>query len=475
MQKQALDFSADPGTVLRHLAGGAAVGGGTMALLNLVRLVREMNEERKSRLEPTETDKNTIVLTLPRKLAEHIATNLNNPPGKSDNVMVKRVTMITSGKRKLNGKGHTPNSEKDGTFAKCSAVGWPTLTLSTLALGGGALAGGALVNKIFEMRKERMLKDELEAAKQEYLDKLQINAAGGFKQSEWLNQFQVPGHEKTAAGPETYSYLDLPLSALAVMLLAGTGGSAYITKRILDEKSRQLEPSRKHIPKVQRIVFKSAPKTTEEEIEESKKAEADESLTQTDMACIFASLGVMMDKLSSESRILNTPYVKAAMVEAKTNPRGLFNKATAIDELRSYLEQNPNLRNMIVRATMEQHPIARHFAWASKLPVVGGLMDKKFWNQFNQQFSPVAKTAALGDIASSVIGNTIASTTTADDLARAIVAAQRADKMQGEDSEDAPNREIDIAASDPEAEAFVAANQEKIQAILAKLMAAKKI
>jgi hypothetical protein len=370
MDKRALEI--DPNVVKRFALGGAITGGSAAALVNLIRMIRQLNEERKAAREPDETSEHTIHLTLPRKMAE--VKNDPKDPSKVRKVEVTRVTVAR-------GPGKQFRRACDGTFGMKTAAGWPTLTTAALAAMGSAAAGAAVVNRIYERRREKQLEAELDAAKQEYLDMLQ---GGQGKMAEALDQLfgSVLFEKEGQVGGRTFGTLSYPLAFMALLSVMGTGGTAYLTKKILDEKLRQAKEKGLDTPRVRRIVFRSAPPMLgegDEEEEEAKVAEADEE-------AIRASLGVMLDKVGHQTLVLDTPYVKEAMERAGTTIIGLFKMGQDIDELRAYLEGNPELRKMIQRATMEKHPILRHFKWSLKLPFIGPRADKKLMSRFDELF-----------------------------------------------------------------------------------------
>ena len=208
----------DMPTIGRHLLGGAATGGGAAALLSLIhyiRLQKKLSDEQRKIQNPTDTDENTIVLTLPPKRA-------------------------TDEKR----------ANDPATFA-----------LSYLAAIGGGAGMYQLVRKLYHAKLMKEIKAKEDAARTELLDQLTAP--------------KVAEATKEAAG--TFSYVDAPLGMALLLALLGTGATGYVTKQIMDEKFRQVDRDKYEPPKVTRVLFRSAqPKP--EELDESEKAASDDDM-----------------------------------------------------------------------------------------------------------------------------------------------------------------------------------------------------
>jgi len=479
MDKKALEV--DPTIVARYGLGGLLAGGSTMAVLNLVRMLREMHAKQRELAAEPETSEDQIVLTLPRR--KMAAEKKEGPPTKIRRVEHTRITVA---------RGPKKNSQfrraYDGTFGcKTAATGWPTLTTAALAALGGSALGAHVVNKIYQTRRQKQLQAELEAAQQEYMDMLQTP-----KTAECLDALFALPMEKE--GDRTFGPFNYLLASAALMSILGAGGTAYITKRILDEKFREAQRRGLDIPKVRRIVFRSQPATDEEGEEKTGTAE--------DIECIKAALGVMMDRVGGETKILTDPQVKEAMEKAGTSVPRLFKLAADVDLLIEYLRQNPRLRQLIQRTTMAQHPLLRHFRWATSIPGVSNLVDHilykqmqkhltpgapvPFWKAVKQTIQPHASAATeyikrlkpfgkqavvlgmLPEVVSSVIGSTIANR-----------AAQPKAKSPEEEPTPAQTRKtvskIKLTATDPEAQAYLEKNKAKVMAILRQMAAEGKI
>ena len=472
-------FEIEPSTVGRFALGGAVTGASTAAILNLLRLVNDLRNTKEEAKAPSATDANTIVLTLPRrKTAEDCASN-SNAPTKVKKVNKPKVSLTTGPKNQLR--------YNTGEFgAKTAGTGWPTLTVASLAALGSGAAGAALVNKIYEKRREQELENELTAVQQEYMDSLQSGKAA----ESIAAIFDVPlGKE---AGDSGFSLFNTPLAAAALLTVLGTGGTAYVTKRILDEKLRDAQSKGLDLPKVKRIIFNTAGA-------ETPTKEGETECTEEDIDCIKAAFGVMLDRVSPSTTILEVPYVKEAMVKANTSVPKLFKLAGDMDNLMAYMQQSPDLRNLIQRASLEKHPILKHFKWGLKIPGIRGMADKKLYAGLTEALGPkqpVAPPAPAvagnlrtpldddpmfdlkrafvtpGSVMSSLIGSRMADAGNQEALTEAIIRANEAAKAKTTATPETVTEDIALEAGDPEAEAYLAENKDRILELL-KQMASK--
>ena len=451
MQKQSVDWP----TVGRFGMGGLVTGAGTAALLNLVRYIRDMQKDRKDREIPADTSEDTIVVDLPHKAAA-----------------VKPKLTTTNTKTLIGPKTSSQHRRMDGTVGPSTigtklAAGWPTLTLSAIAgLGGGTL-GAMLVNKIYQDKRHKQLEDELKATQEQYMSNLPMKQADG----------------------NVFGYVNYPLAAMAILGLVGTGGAAYITKRVLDEKLRAASEEGLEIPKVKRIVFRTKP----EERAPEKIASAD------DIECVKAALGVMLDRLDSTSKVLNMGYVKLAMDKANTCALTLLKEASDVDTLMEHLQNTPDLRRMIVRASMENHPMLRHFKWAYDVPGLQGMADKKLYQHFGDAFKPQMQNTArmiggseghvnmaeakqadfTGSALAGMVGSAISGQNARHELVDALAEAEKKIEMDRQHKKRLPPDEmasgVQLEAQDPEAQAYLAANKQKVVRVLKNLAASGKL
>jgi hypothetical protein len=485
MNKQAL-LNIDPRTVGRYAAGGAATGASAAAILDLLHTARSLNEERKKKRE-LETDENTIVLTLPHKSAEVSGTAKEPTKIRIHAGSQVKERLLRAGKT----QSRTPHN---GTYSqKIAATGWPTLTASSLAAIGGAGAGAAIVDKIYQVRREKQLKAELDAAKQEYMSAL----SGGKTAASIENLFGVDSDEKQA--DSQFGMLSYPIAATALLTILGAGGAGYLTKKILDEKLRDTEEKSIDVPKVKRIVFRTAP-----EADQSKHASVEE------VEAVKAAFVIMLDAVGQTDRYLGQPAVKRAMADAKTSYETLTKMAlNDVDDTRAFLEAHPNLTSQLAQhatqgkgwlaRTVAKTPIGRHMVINRATDMVRGLATKQAQTAGsggcsgavggNQGPSPrtqinkkkrsmqrpiwMKASQALEMAGSGVVSNLIRKTEqpTADDIASAIQAKQdETAKQKHLESVRVPGT-VQLQAGDPEAAKYLTHNQQKIVSVVKRLAA----
>jgi hypothetical protein len=517
-KESGLPLNIKPDTVLRYGLGGALTGGAVASALNLVHMLREMSRKRQAENAPSETDESTIVLTLPQKTAavgrrrpqQHKAKgttpyvsdyitdgnvgdyNASDPP-KSEGMVdseagVKNDSDFPTTLKTVEGPNESLTRSKqrrqvrryNGEYG-IKTANWPTLTASLLAGGAGGLLGYRLVDKVFEIKRLKEKEKELSNARQEYLDML----AGSPKAAEVDAVFCPPMAKEAFGGRNrTFSLVDMPLGIAALAFLLGGGGSAYITKRILDKMDADRRPKEKK-PSVKKIVFRSSPAPTEEGGVDSMKA------AQAADEVFDAALGVYLDIASGQPAVLGDEKVAQAMQEAGVSAADMVpKKSTDFDRLLMTLEANPKLRQLMQGAMMENHPIAKYFKWAFKLPILRGMADRKLYSTMESTFRPgTPKTAedkkwaslvkeagilgpSLADVAASFYGSTLAERVKNEEPVEGVAPAE-------EEDPEARARtilgDLQISADDPAAAQFVLRNKKKIAAILQRLAEEGKI
>lgn len=520
-----LPFNIQPEIVARYGLGGLLTGGALASALNLVHMLRELSRQRAEKV-PTETDESTLVLTLPpgRKAAaakpapyapakgKYITDgnvgdyDAHEPPPstgpvnpelgivnkKSLPITVKRRAVLTN--KTMKGK-RRQGPRESGQFGVKTA-NWPTLTAALLAMGAGGGLGYSLIDKLYEIRRLKAGEKELDTARQEYLDLLAKDKEAGFNEL-----FTIPQEKLALFGDKkrTFGMIDLPLGLAALAFILGTGGSAYLTKRILDQLGAK-KPPKGVQPAVKRIVFRSTPgeegTNLSEEIgpeEEPKVAESIEELEKAQEAdeVFDAALGTYLDIMSGAPAVTGTDAVKAKLAEIGETPASLIKTAaTDFDSLIATLQANPKLRQLMQGAMMESHPIIKHFKWATKLPVLQQIADAMMYKKINQIFKPATpaapKTAEelgfqqlckqagilaprLADIAASFYGSTLASQVGDEDESKTVPEVspeERARELLGR---------LRLAAEDKPAAEFVMRNKAAIIKILKRLAAEGKI
>lgn len=470
MEKKAL--RTDWGTVGRFATGGAITGASTAALLNLVHMLREQRKEQVARNTEADTDRDTIVVTLPPKAASLIK-RFEGPMAKA----TRKDDNANAGGRDVRGRYDNPRSlrvtDSEGKIVK-SATGWPTMTMSALAAVGGLGVGAAIVDKLYQMRREKLLTAELDAAQQQYL-----TALGGQDKAGSALDTLFP-IEKQADSSSAFGLLNFPLAAAALLTLMGTGGTAYITKRILDEKMREARETGMDLPKVKRIVFRTAPTQALPAGvpgEETKEASAAELLS------VKAALFIMMDKLDTHTRVLGTPGVKEAQVAAGLSTSKLFNLSEGdIGVIMDMLNNHPELARKIVEAGMSRRPIMKHFKWLAKTAPGLSIGKSVIKNKLESLAGPapmIPKQADLANTAVAMMAGNLVGSALAEDATKELL-TKKEKPVAAEPVADNGAKRIDlskvtVSAEDPQAEAYLKANRDKVIKVLQLLADQGKI
>lgn len=304
---------------LRHGMGGAALGFGTAGVVNALHYVREL---RKARRDSEDPDNDALVIELPRKTASE-----GPPPGtkedtvkmpKADPKLCKSVTTKASNPGREYGSGRFAPSMMKGAKAP---EGWPVLTASFLAMLGGGALGATAANKLYAFARRKQLDAELEAAKREY-----AGSVGSVLSKK----------------ADTFGYLSYPMFAAATLGILGAAGSGYITKKILDERSRTQdeEAAKGSGLKLKRVVIRQA--------KDDKEASADGDIV--DPGVMLAAIAVHTDRVGDTDRFTGGPdFAKAAAACGATRDV-LMEKCADTGTLIEYLEGNEGLRRAIQQA-----------------------------------------------------------------------------------------------------------------------------
>lgn len=313
---------------LTAVLAGVLGGAGVSAAANLLRNYRELRSKK-----PEDTDEDTIVLTLPKAASDGYTAMHDAKPGEA------KVT--ANGSRQLRDAGRygqklSPKKpEKDEV--KCAAgnpgpnsVG--TVVANAIGLTAGGLLSYEVVSRMFDTLQERRLKRKLRAAQQAYVDAM----SGASKRAEVVMSVIGPAERvlskdsmNKVAGwsdifPESVTNtVRYPAAAYILALLAGTGATAYVTKKVMDREFPE-EKLKKDINRPTRIVFRTEggkPSLVEGEKGEEKAASAETC------AALTVMLPIYMDVVEGRpNRTLAEPYVKIAEA-AGTDPAGLMKMA----------------------------------------------------------------------------------------------------------------------------------------------------
>ena len=437
-------------TVGRYAVGGALAGGGAASVLALLHLLQQASKEKRE-AEEGGTSEETITLTLPRRRQKLLESQGEEYKAAEDYSEPVDASPVKMRKKKVQAGGLIPLTKKrqirhyDGRFGKNAdekRANWQTLLMSALAAGLGGTAGYMLVDKLYNARRMARKRELADQARQEYLDML------------------MP--KKAAAQGRSFSTLDWPPAIAILSLLLGAGGTAYLTKRILDEYAEETRRAGKDqlAPQVKRVVFKTAETAENVEVESEK---------------IAAMIGIYLDICSGKPDILGDERCAAEMDKMGTDAGKVYKSAASKDyaSLMATLEANPKFRRLIQRVAAEQHPILRHAKWLLNLPGISGIADRKLYQEVQQQLGP--KTAQFRSpgsmLAASIVGSQIAEEAAERGRAKAIAKAKAMEEPEETPQERAQRvlAELTIATEDPAAAEFVARNAPAIKKLLKEL------
>ena len=516
MNKAALTI--DPAVVGRYAAGGALTGAAVSSTLNLAHMIRNMRDERKKRLAKPETDEHTIVLTLPKraeavrdptivpvtvpaknkKLVSLLTGNARDSLFKKESAAYPKTklrSLMSSNARDLVVRGGPGGKQSRDqlsgrmgpqlTSKKAEgATGWPTLTASALAALGGGAAGAAVINKIYETQREKRLNAELAAAKQEYMDLLQGRSVKGASFIEELFPYCTEGVKEADSA---FGLLNYPMAAMALLTILGSGGSAYLTKKILDEKLRENETKSLDIPKVNRIVLQSA------DTPGAKVASAE------DVETVLGGLMVMLDTVGHQEKSIGHPRVKLAMEEAGLSKEALTGTGPEgnWDTVVGALQANPNLRKALYGLYTDykvKSPVGRSIQHAAlSIPGATRLADHKLYDtiaKIRAQVPPGgASSVKLGpkmaqdavSMGASLLGSLMgkkvmgAKEPSTDELAKAIVEASEKAKQEEATKDLKVHDTVRVEANDPGAEQYLEGHQGAIKNVVKRLAAEGQI
>lgn len=323
--------------ILAGLLGGTGVA-------SVASLLRGYLDRRKPNKD--ETDDETIVLTLPgsqkvvaAECRDGYAGMCAAKPGEA-----KVVSTAKDGTQQLReagrfGKRIGKPAEHGKGDVKCAEGGNPgphsvgTMVANALALTFGGLVSYEGVSRLFDALNERRLKRKLRAAQEAYVSAM----TGASKRAEAVASVIAPAERVFCRGSmekEAWSPLDLlpdpaantiryPAALYLLALIAGTGATAYVTKKVMDKQFPE-EKLRKDINRPTRIVFRTSgaePVLLEGDKGSEKHASADTC------AAVTAMLPIYMDIVEgAPRRTLAEPYVKIAAA-AGTDSAGLMDLA----------------------------------------------------------------------------------------------------------------------------------------------------
>lgn len=488
------------------IMAGVLGGAGVSAAANLLRSYREM---RKPKSEGT--DDETIVLTLPKAAGDGYTGMAEAKPGETKVTAKGGRQFRSSGKFSV----RVAPAAKPREEVKLADDGNPgpntvgTIVANAIGLTAGGLLSYDVVSRMFDALQERRLKRKLRAAQQSYVDAM----TGVSKRAEVVMSVLGPVERALVKDTDVKSagFLDIfpdavsntvryPAALYILGLLAGTGATAYVTKKVMDREFPE-EKLKKDINRPTRIVFRTEggrPSLLEGAPGTEKLASAEAC------AAITAMLPVYMDVVEGKpSRTLAAPYVKLAAA-AGTDPAGLM-KLAANDMGAVYriVLSDPKALWAILRGTnfgLSFNKLRAAQALRSARPdtyrrAVDAAIDARFaggpndslvskaWNSIARASTKAVanlggrdmlvdnalKSASVADILgsdtvrSALSGSTDDTATTQEVDERAVLEKVRK-RLRG-------RRKVRVEASDPAAAAYIKANKARIRQILASLNA----
>jgi hypothetical protein len=360
------------------------------------------------------------------------------------------------------------------------------MTAGALAAIAGTGAGAAIIDRLFQNIREKELNHELELARQEYLKGLTN------KEASYLAElFSFDGLHKqadSAFGDKTFGLLNYPLAVTALLTILGSAGTSYVTKKVLDDKFKEEASKGLDMPKVKRIVFRTGTPTEKGE----KLASAD------DITAIHACIGLLCDELSGDLKVAQSFDVANALPARGLNPGQFVGMTKDIHRLLAYLAQDPELSKLVERAAMDRHPVLKHLKWSLGIPFVKRIADRKLQAGLQSALTPpeflapallkgrdimqagmekqmAAMPITTGAMVAGMIGSGLTGGSDKDEVAAAVMEAEKLLEKQKSDEEQRKHPETAVAAialqaKDPAAAAYVKGNREKIRKLLTRMV-----
>ncbi len=236
-----------------NAAKGAYTGAGIGSLLAIINSIALDRERTKAFNTKDRTDKRTILLRLPSRDSD--AKYAEEKPRVVRDKCVNSNKKVSADVRGRLTPGRKPSCQyvHDMTHGRGEAEKTAFGLFKTkpyreafdvLKFFAGAGAGYMTVKKVHDKAIQRRLERDEELARTEF-----IGALGGHSGIKRAADGALSGAEKQAK-------LDV-MNVLALMTLLGAGGSAYVTKRMLDANMENDATRSYNPPKIRRIVLKS--------------------------------------------------------------------------------------------------------------------------------------------------------------------------------------------------------------------------
>ena len=348
MEKKATDW----GEVTRYGLGGFASAVPATIAFKLMHEINADRQRRKMLQAPTDTEENTIVLRIPQKVAEIVG--IPSAPSKTG----PKSSATKQTRKGIGMAGHYPGGTTMKVGVQIVKEADPnTWAMRTLGLGLGAGAGYALVNKLYRMHAMRKLKDEEEQARQDMMNSLTPKTA--FTLPDWAH----PDYTKMTQ-PTSNHLADKIFGPLVLTGVLSTAGAAYLTKRILDAKTKENQGAGLEVPKVRRIVFQSVPAKQAPVVAPDEKMASGE-----DALFIKVSIDCYKDLLGGSSRLLSDAGLRKMLKDAgcdldtleKTAGHYEFLDKVAhpvVQRIQEAMERSPELIQKLAQGLTAPQPVA---------------------------------------------------------------------------------------------------------------------
>jgi len=483
MQKTA---NVDWGEVLNFLLAGTALGGGAAVSEELLSSLykkylkhKQQQEEQKALEDPLSGE--AIVLTIPKEASSAEQELLKRVIAKPK--QKKTETNINAVKHPNNNTFRNP---KDGTFEK--NANWMTLALGIPSAVAAFPITYSLTKELLQEPKIREKEEELRRAKQEYLDMLAKAYAANTpkkkskkeeskvdeKKEEEVMQEALGGNSEF--GKVAFSVSDYVIGVPAAGILLGTLGSAYLTKKILDQ---WVDPFHKKykIPedeyKINTIYYKTEEdKDKDKGKEKDNKEETEKKAEDIKVAedTFYAAMAIYDDIINCEVKNLANEKVAHELEKIGTDAATLYKYAAEnpyVKPLFNILESNPTLRSTLKHLYLSSHPVLKYFDWAVDIPGISWLSDKIMYHSIGNMFKGSEfKAAQFTPIMHSAIGSTIA----------ALIEHEKENKKNKEEKAKKDKSKLpEIKGLDPKAVKFIEENKDKIISAVKKLRSEGKI
>lgn len=380
---------------LRQLGIGAGTGVATAAALGLIHSIRAGMAERALAKKKTDTDEDTIVLTLPPKTSEisggackqvkdtegpvtkHGPKLYSKTPGKQQHRDVENGhfgNKVADVSQKPQGEWKQWVDDFLRTWTPEPTASPRQIVYATLLKGLGATGGFIAANSAYNAYRDYYLNKELNKAKKEYIDQSNpsLSKISGFVEKAFgFEDVRRAILVKHAAGDESWLNNlkkglnkdwgalvgDKITAGIILAFLGTTGGTAYLTKRILDAQTKKLEGDSMTFqpPKVNRIIFRTLPPSTDSAKQPLLPAGVKEQpLTQEETNQVKAAFWIIHDVVSGRNILDKLPALAPVFKKHGTSVEKIakfLDKAPDVDVLGEDLKQNlpPEVADAVVR------------------------------------------------------------------------------------------------------------------------------